>query len=115
MRLIFIVCHSVLGIIFILFTRIAQKPLQQHVPTVAQVVSRCLSPRRPGFNARRFLVVETVALGQCNPSTSTVHCQYHSTVHCQYHSTGHCQYHSNGPSMSFTYHWHNIISTIDIV
>jgi len=31
---------------------------------VAQVVSCCLSPRRPRFNPRQLLVVETVALGQ---------------------------------------------------
>jgi len=99
MKLIFTICHRIRGIIFI--TTVHQNFTQTFIAMCAraQADSRYLSPWRPGFNPRRFLVMETVTLGQCNASTSTVHCQYHST----------------GPLLSFTYHWHYVISVTDIV
>jgi len=89
MRLIFTICQHVLGIIFIITVHQNSTKAFIAICVVAQVVSRCLLPRRAWFIPRRFLVVETVVLGQYNPSTYAFHCQYQST----------------GPSMSFTYYW----------
>jgi hypothetical protein len=85
MKLIYTICYRVLGVITVHqnFTHAFTA-----MYATAQADSRYLSPWRPGFNPRRFIVVETVPLGQCNHSTFTVHCHYHST----------------GPSLSFTYH-----------
>ena len=60
----FTICRRVLGINFVIAVHHNSTQASTSICATSQVVSHCLSPRSPGFNPRRFIVLETVTLGQ---------------------------------------------------
>ena len=96
MRLIFTKFHLVLGIILI--TTFHHNSTQAFTAICAGLRWLVATSRHidPGSISGDLLWWKQWRWDSCNPSTFTVHCQYHSTR----------------PSLSLTYHWHYIIWTI---